>query len=84
MIILSVAGLAALSAALMTVTLGSSREQSAESLQSQADYICQAGLSQAMYQMQRGLDPTVGSSHNQHQLCYHHTKCFQYSLRCYY
>ena len=61
MIILSVAGLAALAAAMMTVGLSSAREQSAEALESQAEYICQAGLSQSMYQMQRGLDPSVGS-----------------------
>jgi hypothetical protein len=61
MIILSVAGLAALSAAMVAVSLGTSREQGAESLQSHADYICQAGLSQAMYQMERGIPPVVGS-----------------------
>ena len=65
MIILSVAGLAALSAAMMTVGLSSAREQSAESLESQAEYICQAGLSQSMYQMRRGLDPNVGSPTHQ-------------------
>jgi hypothetical protein len=62
MIILSVAGLAALSAAMMTVSLSSAKEQGAASRESQAEYICQAGLSQAMYQMARGLSPTVGSS----------------------
>jgi hypothetical protein len=61
MIILSVAGLAALSAAMMTVSLGSHREQGAETIQDQAEYMCQAGLSQAMYQMQRGLSPAVGN-----------------------
>lgn len=66
MIILSVAGLAALSAAMMTVSLGSAREQGAEVRENQAEYICQAGLSQAMYQMQRGLSPNVGS-HSQPQ-----------------
>jgi len=49
MIILCVAGLAALSAAMMTVSLGSHREQGEEALQNQAEYMCQAGLSQAMY-----------------------------------
>lgn len=61
MIILAVAGLAALSAAMMTVGLSSAREQNAEALASQAEYICQAGLSQSMYQMQRGVDANVGS-----------------------
>ena len=61
MIILSVAGLAALSAAMMTVGLSSAREQNAEALESQAEYVCQAGLSQSLYQMQRGLDANVGS-----------------------
>ena len=65
MIILSVAGLAALSAAMMTVGLSSSREQSAESLESQAEYICQAGLSQSVYLMRRGLDANVGSPTHQ-------------------
>jgi len=63
MIILCVAGLAALSAAMMTVSLGSHREQGEEALQNQAEYMCQAGLSQAMYQMQRGLSPAVGNQH---------------------
>jgi len=61
MIILSVAGLAALSAALMTVGMGSAKEQGAEVRESQANYICQAGLSQAMYQMQRGLGGVVAT-----------------------
>jgi hypothetical protein len=65
MIILSVAGLAALSAAMMTVGLSSAREQSAESLESQAEYICQAGLSQSVYLMRRGLDANVGSPTHQ-------------------
>ncbi len=61
MIILSVAGLAALSAAMMTVSLGSSREQGASSREDTAQYICQAGMSQAMYQLERGLTPSVGT-----------------------
>ncbi len=61
MIILSVAGLAALSAAMMTVSLGSSREQGASSREDTAQYICQAGMSQAMYQLERGLTPGVGT-----------------------
>ena len=64
LIILAVAGLAALSATMVTVSLGSHREQSAELRKSQAGYICQAGLSQAMYQLQRGQTGGVGSEHN--------------------
>ncbi|MBK7642303.1 MAG: hypothetical protein IPJ19_04530 [Planctomycetes bacterium] len=62
MIILSVAGMAALTAAMMTVGLGSSREQEASNREDQAAYICQAGLSQSMYQMQRGVAPSIGTS----------------------
>ena len=64
MIILSVAGLAALSGAMMSISLGSAREQGAEVRESQATYMCQAGLSQSMYQMQRGLGGAVGTQTN--------------------
>src|SRR6187402_1790789 len=64
MIILSVAGLAALSGAMMSISLGSAREQGAEVRESQATYMCQAGLSQSMYQMQRGLGGVVGTPNN--------------------
>jgi len=64
LIVMSVAGLAALSAAMVTVSLGSHREQAAELRKSQASYMCQAGLSQAMYQLQRGQEGVVGSAHN--------------------
>ncbi len=63
MIILSVAGLAALSAAMVTVSLSANREQSAELNENRADYICHAGLSQAMYQLQRGQAGTIGTEH---------------------
>jgi hypothetical protein len=61
---MAVAGLAALSATMVTVSMGSHREQAAELRRNQATYLCQAGLSQAMYQLQRGLDGAVGSMHD--------------------
>jgi len=64
MIILSVAALAALSAAMMAVSMSSAKEQGAEERESQARYICQAGLTQSLYQMERGLSGAVGTSQN--------------------
>ena len=62
MVVLSVSALGALATAMVAVSLSSRLEQGAELRQSQANYVCQAGLSQAMYQMQRGQSGTIGSS----------------------
>jgi hypothetical protein len=62
--VLCVVGMAALSMALMAVSLGDSKEQRGEKEEIHASYICQAGLSQAMYQLQRGQTGTVGSQQN--------------------
>jgi hypothetical protein len=64
MVLLCVAGIAGLSAALMTIGMGTAKEQGAEERASHASYMCQAGLSQAMYQMQRGLGGSVGTQNN--------------------
>ncbi|MBK7642304.1 MAG: hypothetical protein IPJ19_04535 [Planctomycetes bacterium] len=61
MIIMSVAAMAALAAAMVTVGMSSNREQSAELRKSQASYLCQAGLSQAMYQLQSGVTVSAGT-----------------------
>jgi hypothetical protein len=61
MIVLCVSALAALSAALLSVSVSNSREQRGEKQEIHASYVCQAGLSQAMYQLQRGLTGNVGS-----------------------
>ncbi len=53
--------LAALCAALLTVGHATSNERRAEAQRTHARYVCQAGLSQAVYQMHRGEDPSVGS-----------------------
>jgi hypothetical protein len=57
-------GLAALTAALLCMNLGFSREQHNGQREIHASYICQAGLSQSMYQLQRGLAGDVGSQAN--------------------
>ena len=64
MIVFAVVGLAALSAGLMYVGLGRAKEQRGEQEKIHADYVCQAGLSQAMYQLQRGLPGDVASQNN--------------------
>ncbi len=61
MMALVVTGLAGLSVAMLTVGLGSSREQRGELEEVHARYVCQAALSQAMYQMHRGQSGAVGT-----------------------
>lgn len=62
--VLCVVGMAAISMALMAVSLGDSKEQRGEKQELRASYVCQAGLSQAMYQLQRGQSGAVGSPQN--------------------
>jgi type II secretory pathway pseudopilin PulG len=64
MIVFAVVGLAALSAGLMYVGLGRAKEQRGEQEKMHAEYVCQAGLSQAMYQLQRGLSGNVATQNN--------------------
>jgi hypothetical protein len=64
MMLLVVMGLAALTAALLCMNLGFSREQHSGQREIHASYICQAGLSQSMYQLQRGLAGDVGTQAN--------------------
>src|SRR4030095_8793066 len=59
--VLCVMGMAAMSMALVAVSLGDSKEQRGEKEKLRAAYVSQAGLSQAMYQLQRGLSGNVGS-----------------------
>src|SRR5262249_38763618 len=54
----------ALTAALLCMNLGFSREQHSGQHEIHAGYICQAGLSQSMYQLQRGLAGDVGTPTN--------------------
>jgi hypothetical protein len=60
--VFAVVGLAALSASLMFVNLRRTSEQRDQQEQISADYICQAGLSQAMYQVRRGQSGNVGTA----------------------
>jgi hypothetical protein len=64
MVLLVVVGLAAMTAALLCVNLGHSREQRGGQQDIHASYVCQAGLSQAMYQLQRGTSGNVGTHAN--------------------
>jgi hypothetical protein len=57
-------GMAAISMALLSVSLGNSQEQRSEKREMRSSYVCLAGLSQAMYQMQRGLPGAVGTQQN--------------------
>ena len=56
-----VAGMAALAGAMMTMAVRYSGEQVSSKASTQAEYLCQAGLSQAMYQMQLGQPGAVGT-----------------------
>ena len=62
--LLAVIGMAALTAALFCMNLGFSKEQRGGQEEIRAGYVCQAGLSQAMYQLQRGVSGNVGSQAN--------------------
>lgn len=62
MVILSVTAIAGLSAALLVVNVAGSREQRSEHEEARARYVCQAGLSQAMFQLSRGEDADLGNS----------------------
>lgn len=62
--LLCLVGMAAISMALMAVSLGDSQEQRGEKREMRSSYVCLAGLSQAMYQMQRGLPGAVGTQQN--------------------
>lgn len=64
LMLMTVVGFAVLAAGLMYVSLGRSRAQRGQLEEIRADYVCQAGLSQAMYQLQRGLGGNVGSPSN--------------------
>jgi len=61
MMTIATTALAGLSAALFTIGMGSAREQRSEMEETHARYVCQAGLSQAYYQLQRGEPGTVGT-----------------------
>jgi len=61
-VVLSMIAMAGLSTALLMVNIAGSREQRAEFEETSARYVCQAGLSQAMYQLSRGESGNVGSS----------------------
>jgi hypothetical protein len=62
LVLLSVAAMGGMSAALLLVHMASSREQRGELVETRARYVCQAGLTQAMYQMSRGESGDVASS----------------------
>ena len=62
--VLCVVGMAAISMALMAVSLGDTKEQRGQKEELRSSYVCQAGLSQAMYQLQRGQSGAVGSAQN--------------------
>jgi hypothetical protein len=64
MILLCVFGLASLAMVALTIGLSHAKEQRGERQEIHAGYVCQAGLSQAMYQMQRGLGGSVGTRTN--------------------
>lgn len=57
-----VAGLMALSTAMVVVTLRDSGEQGSNKAAIQADYLCQAGLSQAMFLLETGQAATMGTA----------------------
>lgn len=62
LVLLAVTAMAGLSAALVVVHMSGSREQRAELEEARARYVCQAGLSQAMFQLGQGQSGSVGSS----------------------
>ncbi|MFN0006576.1 MAG: hypothetical protein ACKVXR_01610 [Planctomycetota bacterium] len=62
--LLCLLGMAAISMALMAASLGDSSEQRGERREMRSSYVCLAGLSQAMYQKQRGLPGAVGTQAN--------------------
>ena len=59
-----VVGLAGLAAAMLALGLSHSKEQRGERQEIHASYVCQAGLSQAMYQLQRGQSGAVATQAN--------------------
>ena len=59
-----VIGLAGLATAMLALGLSHSKEERGERQEIHAGYVCQAGLSQAMYQLQRGLPGAVGTQAN--------------------
>lgn len=59
-----VVGLAGLATAMLALGLSHSKEQRGERQEIHAGYVCQAGLSQAMYQLQRGMPGSVASKTN--------------------
>ena len=59
-----VVGLAGLSVAMLSLGLSHSKEQRGERQEIHAAYVCQAGLSQAMYQLLRGQPGNVGTQAN--------------------
>jgi hypothetical protein len=56
-----VAGLAGLATAMVAISLRDAGEQGGAKASIQADYLCQAGLTQAMFQLQTGASPALGS-----------------------
>lgn len=56
-----VAGLMGLSTAMVAISLRDAGEQGGAKASIQADYLCQAGLTQAMFQLQTGQTATLGS-----------------------
>src|SRR5258708_36246581 len=64
MMLLVVLGLASLTAALLCLNLSHSREQRGGEQEIHAGYVCQAGLSQSVDQLQRRLSGAVGTHTN--------------------
>jgi hypothetical protein len=64
MMLLVVIGLAGLVAAMLCLNLSHSREQHGGLKDLHASYVCQAGLSQSMYQLQLGASGNVGTHTN--------------------
>jgi Tfp pilus assembly protein PilX len=64
MMLVCVIGLAGLAVAMLTLGLSHSKEQRGEREEIHASYVCQAGLSQAMYQLLRGQAGSVGTQAN--------------------
>jgi hypothetical protein len=56
-----VAGLTGLATAMVAISLRDAGEQGGTKASIQADYLCQAGLTQAMFQLQTGQAATLGS-----------------------
>lgn len=59
--VIMVTVLAGLSCALLTIALGSTREQRQEGEEARARSVARAGVSAAMYNLQRGISGTIGS-----------------------